>query len=67
MKPMNREDPDDDFIIGYMCAVDFECELGAALGGNTVYPSIEDLKKNHECWEECGIVEVKVQFIREIV
>lgn len=46
--------------VGYMCTIDFECELGRAKGGNVIYPSIEDLKANHDCWEECGIVEVEV-------
>lgn len=46
--------------IGYMCLIDYECELGYAKGGNKIYPSIEDLKECHDCWDECGIVEVKV-------
>jgi hypothetical protein len=41
-----------------MCAIDFSCELGEALGGNTIYPSLEDLQKNHECLEHCGFEEV---------
>ncbi len=52
--------------IGYMCAIDFEHELGLAMGGNVVYPSVENLKLNHSCWHECGIVEVKVIFSKEI-
>lgn len=53
--------------IGYMCMIDFEDELGIAAGGNIVYPSIEDLKANHDCWESCGIVEVRVEYVRTIV
>jgi hypothetical protein len=67
MKPMNRANRDDDFVTGYMCMIDFECELGSAMEGNTVYPSIEDLKEHHKPWESCGIVEVKVQYVRTIV
>ena len=55
-----------DYVIGYMCLIAFECELGAASGGNTVYPSIESLKKNHDCWKGCGIVEVKVDGVRVV-
>lgn len=51
----------EDFVIGYMDLIDFECELGAAMGGNTVYPSIEDLKEHKGCVESCGIVEVEVR------
>jgi hypothetical protein len=35
---------------GFMCATDFVYELGCACGGNVIYPSIEDLKENRECW-----------------
>jgi hypothetical protein len=48
-------------ITGYMCLIDYQLELGGAVGGNTVFPSIEDLKRHHDCWEECGIVRVEVR------
>jgi hypothetical protein len=41
-----------------MCAIDFSYELGEALGGNTIYPSLEDLRKHHECLDFCGFEEV---------
>jgi hypothetical protein len=41
-----------------MCAIDFSCELGEAPCGNTIYPSLEDLRKNHECLDHCGYEEV---------
>ena len=47
---------------GYMCLIDWNWELGAALGGNTIYPNIEDLKSNHTMWKSCGIVKVKISF-----
>jgi len=50
-----------DYVTGFMCMTDFECELGAACGGNTIYPSVDDLKRNRPCVEECGIVKVKVE------
>jgi len=46
--------------IGYMCKIDFDHEAGYARGGVIIYPSVEDLKDHHDCWESCGIVEVKV-------
>lgn len=48
-------------VIGYMCRIDFECELGAALGGNTIYPDIEDCREKRGCTDHCGIVEVEVR------
>lgn len=36
-------------IPGWMCYVDFSCELGEASGGNTVYASESDLRKHREC------------------
>lgn len=64
--PMWREEPDDPFVIGYMCLTDFECEIGGACGGNVVYPSIEDLRENRRCVDGCGIAEVKVVGVRVI-
>lgn len=52
-------------VTGYMCLTDFECEFGASLYGNTVYPSIKALKTHRpSCAEECGIAEVKVYGVR---
>lgn len=51
----------------YMCMIDWQHEIGEAAGGNTVYASLNDLKKNHTCWEECGVVEVEVTHVRDIV
>lgn len=45
---------------GYMCSIDFDWELGEAMGGSTIYPSVEDLKEHHVPWESCGIVEVEI-------
>jgi hypothetical protein len=41
-----------------MCAIDFSCELGEASGGNTIYPSLEDLRKHHQWLDHCGFEEV---------
>lgn len=49
---------------GFMCLTDFQEELGSAAGGNTVYPSISDLKENRKCVEQCGIIEVRVVGVR---
>ena len=55
---------DDGTVTGYMCLIDWEFELGAASGGNCVYPSVDDLKRRHKCADDCGIVEVSVAFKR---
>jgi len=47
-----------------MDATDFEYEGGKVNDGNTVYPTIEALRKAHHCVEECGIVKVEVQLIQ---
>jgi hypothetical protein len=51
---------------GYMCKIDYDHELGHACGGTSVYSSLEDLKEHHDCWEECGIVEVKIT-LKEVI
>ena len=43
-----------------MCGVDWQHELGEAMGGNVLYPSVDDLKRCMKCWESCGIVKVSV-------
>jgi len=50
----------------YMCRTDYDHELGAAMGGNVVYPSVEDLKLHRGCITECGIVAVRVEFVRVV-
>lgn len=59
-------DDNSDYVIGYMCLTDFECELGGATGGNTVHPSVEDLRKRRGCVDRCGIVEVEVRARRVV-
>ena len=49
-----------------MCKVDFECELGAAMGGNLVFPSIEDCRKHRKCVDQCGIVKVRVSGVEVV-
>ncbi len=63
--PMMHEEGKE-YVLGYMCRIDFECELGAALGGNNIYPSEEDCRENRKCVGKCGIVEVKVEATRII-
>ncbi len=61
--PMWREEGKD-YTVGYMCLIDFECEIGGNCNGNTVYPSVKDLEEHHKCVAECGIAKVKVEGIR---
>jgi len=48
---------------GYMCRTDFNFEAGCALGGVTIYPTVEDLKKNRWCIDDCGYVKVKIVYV----
>lgn len=45
---------------GYMCKVDFDWELGEALGGSTIYPNLKDFKEHVKCHDHCGIVKVRI-------
>lgn len=63
MKAMNSNT--DGSVTGFMCATDWECELGAASGGNRIFPSLEDAKENLKCASVCGIVEVRVTFVSQ--
>ena len=53
-------------MIVYMCAVDWQYELGEVNDYTKVYSSVEDLKRQRICWEQCGIVEVEVNMIKWI-
>jgi hypothetical protein len=64
---MQGHDDNRSIVTGYMCLTDFECELGAAMGGNRVFPSIEDAKLHKPCWPHCGLVEVEVRAVRIVV
>lgn len=44
-------------IPGWMCDVDFHHELGES-SSSMVYASLEDLKENRTCIDECGVAEV---------
>ncbi len=57
---------DQDYVIGYMCLTDFECELGGAEGGVAVYTSVEGLRNRRGCVDRCGIVEVEVRARRVV-
>lgn len=58
---MTRNEKDERVITVYACGVDWQHELGAASGGNTLHPSLADLKKRRECTESCGVVELEVR------
>jgi len=41
----------------YICGVDWQQE---PFCGIRTYKSIEEIKEKSRCWEECGIVEVRI-------
>jgi len=51
---------------GYMCKTDYEYEVGHARGGNLVYASEEELKKEKLCVFTCGIVKVRIE-LEEVI
>jgi len=44
----------------YMCGVDWQHELGDAHPFTKVFPTVEALKSEFTCWEQCGIVRVTI-------
>jgi len=46
----------------YMCGVDWDHELGEAADGTRLYPSLASLKKHAKCSDQCGVIEVTVEF-----
>lgn len=54
----------------YACGVDWQYEIGEAFdleGSMPLYSSVEELKELRPCWEECGIVELKLEKVRWVV
>jgi len=51
-------------IEAFMDATDFFYEEGRPIDGNRFFANVEDLKAMKEkCWDDCGIVKVKIEFI----
>lgn len=51
----------------YACGVDWQHEIGHASdleGKMPLYSTIEELKEKRTCWQECGIVEIKLELTR---
>jgi len=53
-------------VVGYMDKVDFDYELGEAIDGNKIFPSVEALTKHKPCTRSCGIVKVEVR-LKEVI
>ena len=49
----------------YLCGIAWRHELGNTNMDGYIHDSVEDLKANHTCWVECGIVEVECPDDRE--
>jgi hypothetical protein len=54
-------------ITGYILLVEWQYHLGGTPGGNRIYSSVEDLKRNEEVWEEWGIAKVEVRAVEVVV
>lgn len=52
--------------VGYMCKVDFDHEVGYAMGGNIIYPSAEDCVEWRKCTDSCGLVKVQLKYIATV-
>jgi hypothetical protein len=61
-----RKRQSDRRVIVWMDKVDWDHEVGSALGGNKVYPSRRDLETNAKCLDECGIVQVEMRLRRVV-
>ena len=47
--------------IAYVCGTTYDEDLDPLNGGaENVYMSVSALKRGESCWEECGIVKVKI-------
>jgi hypothetical protein len=51
---------------GYIDATDWDHELGEAMGGTKIYCSKEDILRERSCVKECGIIKVKISFVKRV-
>ena len=51
----------------YMCKTDWEFELGNHSNFVEMYASVEDIKRDRSCWDECGVVKVRVSLVEEVI
>jgi len=51
----------------YLDGTDWRYEIGHAADGNRVYPSVDCLKEENKCWDECGIVKCKLVFMETVI
>jgi len=59
--PRGNYAAEDNSVIGYMCLIDWQHEIGSVSDGSRIYPDEDDLRKHHPCADACGIVEVEVR------
>lgn len=50
-----------DAVTCYMCKIEFEEDINDSVYGVTLYSSVKDLVRVHECAWECGILQVEVK------
>ncbi len=55
-----------DTITAYMCLVDWKYEVPYNSAGNRIYYSLDAIKEQRSCVDECGIVELEVTFVKAI-
>jgi len=49
----------------YICGTDWQHEIGNVKSLSLpVYTTVEEMKKNCKCWDECGIIEVEMKFVK---
>jgi len=53
-------------VKGYVCKTSWEWDINGDCFGTTIYPTLEDLKDNTNCWKSCGIVEVDITLSKVI-
>lgn len=46
---------------GFMCKTDFDHHLFNDVKGTRIYPSVEALRADRGCIDECGIVKVEIK------
>lgn len=54
-------------VVVFVDGTDWRWEVGHAADGNRIYPDLDCLKAYNKCWEECGVVKCRIEFLEEVV
>lgn len=55
-------------IKAYLCTTDWDTELPSFKANDVkIYMSLKVLKEERPCWNQCGVVQIEIKKIKQVV